>query len=267
MKLYNYVLTCSKTADRLPAFLECFRRARERFLDGYLKDVDGSVDASDDKVLASYSLNVVHGMNSERFERSPWWRVGAVRTELPDRKTGNGLDRRGHTACYWGHVQEWRQALGEHDDAFTDGAALFFEDDCRLDEDFWPRVFQGFDELPEDWEIFYVGGQLCVNGRPRPPVFSAHLYHADNVNRTHAYCVKLSALPKLILWFEENHDWGHNFRDAKTGQSEAEVDYAIGHLIETGVFNAYALRPWACGQAAGFSWTQCRDYPERRWEL
>lgn len=267
MRLYNYVLTCANTAARLPVFQEGFRRAREHYINAQTELSGGLIDGTDDKVLATYNLTVVHGMNCERFPRSPWWRVGAVRTELPDRQTGNGLDRRGHTACYWGHVQEWRQALGEHDDAFDDGAACFFEDDCRLDENFWTRVFEGFSELPEDWEIFYFGGELCVNGRPRPPVFSPHLFHADNVNRTHAYCVRLNALPKLVLWFEENHDWGHNFRDAKTGQSEAEIDYALGSLTESGFLNAYALRPWACGQAEGFSWTQGRNYPERRWEL
>lgn len=263
--LYNYVLTCAKTAARMSGFVDCWRRARDYYINSLSSD--GVVDASDARVLSTYDLKVVHGMNSERFPRSPWWRVGSVRAELPDRQTGNGLDRRGHTACYWGHVQAWRQALGEHDDHFEDGAACFFEDDCRIDEDFWTRVFRAFGELPEDWDVLYFGGQHCVNGRPRPPIFSASLYRVGNVNRLHAYCVRLSALPKIILWFEENWEWGHNFRDAQTGQSEAEVDYALGSLTESGFLNGYALRPWACGQEAGFSATQGREYPARRWEL
>ena len=252
--LYAYVLTCANTRERLPAFCERWNAARADFA---LKNPGESVP----------EIKAVYGMNCERFPRSPWWRVGSERTELPDRQTGNGLDRRGHTACYWGHVQEWRQALGEHDDAFDTGAACFFEDDCEMDADFWTRADEAFDELPDDWDILYFGGELRVNGRPAPPVFSEHLFKADNVNRTHAYCVRLSSLPKIILWFEEHHDWGHNFRDPKTGRSEAEVDYALGHLTETGFLNGFALREWSCGQAAGFSWTQGRTEPARRWSI
>ena len=118
------------------------------------------------------------------------------------------------------------------------------------------------------WDLFYLGGELCVHGRPRPSIFSENLYKVDNVNRTHAYAVKLSSLPKIILYFEENTDWGHNFRDAKTGLSEAEVDYALGALTESGYLSGYALRRWACGQAAGFSYTQGRKEPKaRRWQI
>lgn len=244
--VFCYVLTCSKTSARLAAF-------------------DKTWDATDAPDLGVARPTVVWGMNSDRFPRSPFWRVGSEQTDRPDRESGNGLDRRGHTACYWGHVQEWRQALGEHDADFDRGAAVFFEDDCELDRDFWTQADAAMRELPDDWEILYFGGELCVHGRPAPDVYSERLFKADNVNRTHAYSVKLSALPKIILWFEENHDWGHNFKDPKTGQSEAEVDYALGSLTESGYLNGYALREWICGQAAGFSWTQGRQEPARRW--
>lgn len=255
LSVFPYVLTCANTAqERLPAFLCGWQAA----LDDYKAKEPGA---------ALPELKTVYGMNCERFARSPYWRTGTERTELPDRMHGNGLDRRGHTACYWGHVQEWRQALGEHDADFATGAAVFFEDDCELDRDFWTRAAEAFAELPAEWDLLYFGGELCVHGRPMPPVYSDNLYKADNVNRTHAYAVKLSSLPKIILYFEENHDWGHNFIDPKTLQSEAEVDYALGALTESGVLQGYALRRWACGQAAGFSWTQGRKEPKpRRWQ-
>ncbi|MGI5998770.1 MAG: AAA family ATPase [Lutispora sp.] len=124
-----------------------------------------------------------------------------------------------------------------------------------------------YDDLPDDWDILYLGGQHCIHGRPRPEAFSENLYKIQNVNRLHAYAIRLSSLPKIILWFEENHDWGHNFNDPKTGKSEAEVDYAIGSLTESGFLNGYALRKWAAVQGAGKSWTQGRAEPERRFEL
>lgn len=246
--LFSYVLTCSKSSGRLEAFDRDWKAARP-------------------EAFGIRPYKVVWGMNAERFPRSPFWRVGAERTELPDRLTGNGLDRRGHTACYWGHVQEWRAALGENDAAFEFGAACFFEDDAEIDPDFWERAAAALEELPPNWDILYFGGELRVHGRPLPPVYSANLYRVNNVNRTHAYCVRLSSLPRIILWFEENWYWGHNFRDPKTGASEAEVDFALGALTESGFLSGYALRRWACGQAAGFSWTQGRTEERRRWQL
>lgn len=207
------------------------------------------------KIARFYPVEEIPGMNSERFPRVPFWR------------DGNGLDRRGHTACYWGHVQMWRQALARGDSNFETGSALFFEDDAILDVDFWPRALDAYDDLPDDWDILYLGGQHCIHGRPRPEAFSKNLYKIQNVNRLHAYAIRLSSLPKIILWFEENHDWGHNFNDPKTGKSEAEVDYAIGSLTESGFLNGYALRKWAAVQGAGKSWTQGRAVPERRFEL
>lgn len=248
--LFPYVLTCARSLDeRMPAFLESWTRARG------------------ERSYLPAEPTVVWGVNSRRFPRSPFWRRGSAPSELPDRQTGNGLDRRGHTACYWGHVQMWRQALGERDGAFETGAACFFEDDARLDPDFWDRAEKAFAELPADWDILYFGGQHRIHGRPAPKVFSENLYKIENVNRLHAYAVKLSSLPKIILWFEENRDWGHDFKSLKTGRPEAEVDYALGRLTETGYLNGFALKPWICSQGAGLSLTQGKEEQERRWDL
>lgn len=253
--LYSYVLTCAKTRDRLRSFFSSWTSSRA---DYFAKNPNETRD---------FKISTVWGMNSERFTRSPFWRVSDRPVNCPDKETGNRLDRRGHTACYWGHIQMWRQALAEHDDDFEGGVACFFEDDCQLDKDFWTKAFAAFSELPPDWDLLYFGGQHCINGRPRPKAFSENLYKVENVNRLHAYCFKLSSLPKVILWFEENHDWGHNFKDQKTGGSEAEIDYAIGSLTETSFLNGYALRRWACGQSPGMSATQGRFENNGRWDL
>lgn len=251
--LFSYVLTCPRTKQRLNAFYDCWHAARKDYLE---KDPE-----------AALSITTVCGMNSDRFERSPYWRLGSEPTTKRDRETGNGLDRRGHTACYWGHVQMWRQALAEHDDDFDGGYALFLEDDCTLDLNFFSRVDTAFNELPNDFDIVYFGGVHCVHGRPRPEPYSDNLYKIQNVNATHCYCVPLKSLPKIILWFEEHHEWGHDFCNEKTKQSEAEVDYALGKLTESGFLNGYALRRWACGQAPGISATQGRFQQNGRWEL
>lgn len=239
MKKAAYVLTSPKTEPhRLASFLVSYGCAK-------LKLGDDSAPA----------IAVVHGMNSERFPRVPNWR------------DGNGLDRRGHTACYWGHIQMWRQALAENDADFDDCAFLFFEDDCRLDLDFWDRADAAFGELPPDWDVLYFGGEHRVHGRPAPRDYSENLYKIENVNRLHAYAMRAASVPKILLWFSEHHDWGHNFADPRTGQSEAEVDYALGSLTESGFLNGFALRTWAAEQSAAQSATQGVWTFGGRWEL
>lgn len=237
-----YVLEHPVDKTRIEEFNISWAKAREYYSDKFYPDV------------APYVHHVI-GINSERLPRIPDWRGN------------NGRNRKGHTACYWGHVQMWRQALAENDRDFNDGAVVFFEDDCRLDENFWEVARQAYSELPDDWDIIYFGGQHCIHGRPRPTIYSDHLFKLGNVNRLHAYSFKISSLPDLILWFEEHHEWGHRFNYPRTGLSEAEVDYAIGSLTEDGTLHGYALRHWACSQGASFSWTQGKQEVDRRWEL
>ncbi|MBR4753048.1 MAG: hypothetical protein IK077_14935 [Thermoguttaceae bacterium] len=241
--LSAYVLSHPVDKSRAEGFYESWKKARNAY---FCEDVSYNPIPN---------LYEVVGMFSERFPRVPNWRAGSSKNRL------------GHTACYWGHEMMWRKALAENNDDFDDGAAIFFEDDCRFDPNFWEVAFQAYDELPDDWDILYFGGQHCIHGRPRPKDYSPTLYKIENVNRLHAYSVRISSLPKLILWFSENHDWGHNYRDPKTGESEAEVDYAIGSLTETGFLNGYALKNWTAYQGKSFSWTQGRQEEDRRWSL
>lgn len=171
-----YVITSPNTyKQRFERFTEFWERAKNYYKEQTGKDCP--------------PLNTITGMNSERFERSPFWRVGSERTDKPDKYSGNGLDRRGHTACYWAHLTAWQTALALQDENFETGAALFLEDDALLDD------------------------------------------------------------------------------NAFTGQSEAEVDYALGSLTESGFLNGYALRNWVSWQGAGYSFTQGRTEPARRWNL
>lgn len=234
----SYVLCLKKDPARYDRFRRSWYASRAR--SGYPVDIGPTR---------------VYGMNSDRFERVPEWRGE------------NGKDRRGHTACYWGHVQMWRQALAENDEFFNHGYALFFEDDAELDEDFWNRLRQGERELPENWDLLYVGGQHRINGRPAPDVYSENLFKVKNVNRLHGYALRLKAIPTILLWFEEHHEWSTNFHDAKTGGYEAEFDYALASLVENGTLNGFALRKWTCFQGGGYSWTQGKEEPARRFEL
>lgn len=241
--LSSYVLCHPVDKSRAEAFFKSYEQAGDTYLLG------------PEPYEPIPQIQQVLGVFSERFPRVPKWREGSKKNRL------------GHTACYWGHKAMWFKALAENNVRFDYGAAIFFEDDCRFDPNFWEVAFQAYQELPDDWDILYFGGQHEIHGRPRPKEYSETLYKIKNVNRLHAYSVKISSLPKLFLWFEENFDWGRNFTDPNTGKAEAEVDYAVGHLTETGFLNGFALKKWTTYQGKSFSWTQGRDENDRRWDL
>jgi len=76
--LYSYVLTCPKTRGRLRSFFDGWNAARADYL------------TRNPQETRDFIITTVWGMNSERFPRSPWWRVADRPVDCPDRETGNG---------------------------------------------------------------------------------------------------------------------------------------------------------------------------------
>lgn len=63
---------------------------------------------------------------------------------------------------------------------------LHVEDDCIFRD--LSHVDQALSELPEDWDIVYLGANLICwnNGEPQPERFSDHLFRVKNAWTTHA---------------------------------------------------------------------------------
>ncbi len=102
---------------------------------------------------------------------------------------------RGHLGCWDSH----RRVM--EDIQFKEyGMTLVLEDDC----DFIPnRNLETYmDELPEDWDLFYLGG---IN-QDVPESFSEHLDYAKNILQTHAYIIRDKFIPTMIQVLT-NHRW------------------------------------------------------------
>lgn len=104
---------------------------------------------------------------------------------------------RGHMGCWDSHRRLIKKIKGENN-----GMTLVLEDDCDFVMRYAEKFQEYLDELPEDWDLLYLGG---VN-QDAPERYSEHLDYAKNILQTHAYIVRDKFVPTL-LGVLENHRW------------------------------------------------------------
>ena len=189
----------------------------------------------------------------EVFENADWsyggfrWFFGYDGARLP--KPVGHFPPPGAFGCAFSHVSAWAKALTEidlNDEKRLDDPCLFFEDDAYFCDRFPEKLEVVLKYVPDDWEIFYLGGEI-LNGRPLPAEVALGVARAQNVNRLHAYAVKARALPKLfhrILAYLPNAPQ----RSGPSGE-ESCFDYEVGRMCEEGELVAYCSKPWLVGQA------------------
>lgn len=139
----------------------------------------------------------------------------------------------------WGCYQTHLRIL---EDLLTQGisSALILEDDAVFCDHFSERVAAFLAELPDDWELLYLGGQHLAGPaeslRPGGPVLRPR-----NVNRTHAYAVRGEAIRQIY----------HHLARVHIAPRGAHVDYLMGELCERGELRVYCPRRFLVGQVAG----------------
>lgn len=183
----------------------------------------------------------------ERFpaiegDKSPpprWW------------KAGNGA---------WGCMSSHLHIVQRHLTEGNNGHMLVFEDDAVLAKDFVARYKRIMDEVGNDWDMLYFGGQHQHLPQHKPTRHSGQreVITAYNLCRTHAFAVNqrfAKYYQRYIInapeYMRHTH-WTH-------------VDHQLGRLHETGDYKILAVQPWVCGQAAGKSWTCGRQSDEQWW--
>lgn len=122
------------------------------------------------------------------------------------------------------------------------GSYLVFEDDAQFSgffEEYLPKVFAA---LPDDWQQFYLGGQL-LHTHSHPPVkLNDLVYRPYNVNRTHAFAVSRSGMLPLYRWISN-----------LPFHSNEHIDHHLGRLHESGKFNVVCPAQWIVGQGGSSS--------------
>ena len=123
---------------------------------------------------------------------------------------------------------------------------FFMEDDAVFCDDFLTKLEKIAPNVPDDYDIFYLGGEHLLGGRRKPEGVAPGIIRAYNVNRLHAYVVKGHAIKKLfprILRYLSN-------APTVLGPSGDETcfDYEVGRMTEDGTLTVYAACPFRVGQ-------------------
>ena len=89
--------------------------------------------------------------------------------------TDNPFVSNGHYGCFLSHksLLKRRETM------------LVFEDDCLLNPNWENLLVDAMSELPEDWDMLYLGGW-----KTQVSPYSEHLQIADRVLCTHAYMIR-----------------------------------------------------------------------------
>lgn len=141
--------------------------------------------------------------------------------ERPDLGSGAGK---------WGCAMSHLKTLGFAADSQAE-RALIFEDDCEFFENFESNFASSLEDLPQSWDMFYLGGNLWV-----PPIKMKNSIHKIvKCYAAHAYAVSSNFL--------------QNYANLLKEVPEIDVQYADLHSM----MNAYVIQPSICGQFASYS--------------
>jgi glycosyl transferase family 25 len=121
-------------------------------------------------------------------------------------------------------------------------SVLIFEDDCLFDPDFVAKFPSYAQQLPADWDMFFLGG---YHFEPPVPVYS-HVVKAVVTLTAHAYAVRRSVYDDFI---ELNEN------------PPAIIDR--NNTILQKKFNCYCCEPNLVGQSAGYSDLMDEEMPEK----
>ena len=132
----------------------------------------------------------------------------------------------GKWGCTMSHKRIHKLILERDDEKI-----LVLEDDCEFFEGFEEKFTSSLEDLPSNWDMFYLGGNLWV-----PPVrIKNDIHKIVKCYTTHAYAVTKSFVENYHHLIEE-----HPIID---------VQYSNLH----GMMNAYVIHPSICGQFASYS--------------
>jgi len=115
---------------------------------------------------------------------------------------------------------------------------LILEDDAILDNNFFDKYAEYAKELPENWDIFWLGG--CCGLRSNNILQDKHVYQVSASRCTHCYAIKKSGLQILkntINDIDEAIDWYFN-----------DIIFKLN-------LNSYWCEPPICEQSALFEST------------
>jgi glycosyl transferase family 25 len=98
--------------------------------------------------------------------------------------------------CWLSHRALWSALMLSDDDA-----TIVIEDDAVFPEDWRARLEQALSDVPEDWDMLYIGS-CCADDKPRTHVRGV-IHEVRFPLCTHGYVVRRKALETLIRTTDE----------------------------------------------------------------
>lgn len=153
--------------------------------------------------MKTYIINLPH--RTDRIQEMRLWNTltGPNESEIFSATDGSQFKfeknrrMRGHLGCWDSHRRLMEKIKDE-----GNGMTLVLEDDCDFVKEYVEQFETYFNELPEDWDLLYLGG---VN-QDTPESYSENLDYAKNVLQTHAYIIRDKFVP-VMLETLTNHRW------------------------------------------------------------
>ena len=197
-----YVINCPHRGDRLAT------------LDENIKDT-GVADCS--------KMHVFAGVRGELSPPPKYWGASV-----------------GAWGCFQSHRRLIEDILNEDDESID--SILILEDDAHFLDDSQKRINQFMENVPEDWDQLYLGGQHTSN--PEETGNDAVL-KVSSTSRLHAYALRRKAFKKFYAHINEAPDF--------IGAFDHHIDHQVEIAHKQGLWNAYCPKSWIVGQAAGKS--------------
>ena len=159
----------------------------------------------------------------------------------------------------------YRSNLRIIEDCLMEGvqSVLILEDDATLDSPddeeiraatFRERVDTFLSNVPEDWQMVYLGGQHLFQKQRPPRIVNKEVVAPYNVNRLHAYGLSHQGL-KIAYRHLNVRKW----------QSGHHVDHHFGVLHQNEGIKVYAPQKWLVGQGNAKSDICGRELKVRFW--
>lgn len=140
---------------------------------------------------------------------------------------------------------------------------LIFEDDALFTDDAAETLDAALDELPDDWDQFYLGFQPWNTKLVKPEVISPHVWRVGDANRTHAYAFNRRGYKTFLKHLYEWHKKPRGFHvDHWLGVLHRQLEPDGKHTV-----NVYAVRPQIVAQSDGYSDISNRNNYTNLWKV
>lgn len=170
-----------------------------------------------------------------------WPAVHGDTCRPPDTWTaGNGA-----WGCYRSHINILEYCLNNKIASY-----VVFEDDAKFRDTYTTGLYKFKEQIPDDWQQVYLGGQL-VHENSHPPIkVSDHVYRPFNVNRTHAFGI---SRPGMLPAYQHLTNLPFHAKE--------HIDHHLGRWHEDPNTKVYCPAKWLVGQMGDSSNISGRTEP------